>query len=57
MVVRDMILCEVFTSYSASYRGQRGYYTDIETGILLPTHRYFDPAMGRCLTRKNHLAR
>jgi RHS repeat-associated protein len=33
------------------YKGQWGYYTDGETGILLLTHRYFDPATGRFLTR------
>ncbi len=34
-----------------SYKAQWGYYTDVETGILLLTHRYLDPAMGRFLTR------
>jgi len=33
------------------YKGQWGYYTDAETGLLLLTHRYFDPATGRFLTR------
>ena len=33
------------------YKAKWGYYTDIETGILLLTHRYFDPATGRFLTR------
>ena len=33
------------------YKGQWGYYTDAESGILLLTHRYFDPATGRFLTR------
>ncbi len=33
------------------YKAQWGYHTDVETGILLLTHRYFDPAMGRFLTR------
>jgi RHS repeat-associated protein len=33
------------------YKGQWGYYTDGETGLLLLTHRYLDPAMGRFLTR------
>ncbi len=32
-------------------KAQWGYYTDVETGILLLTHRYFDPATGRFLTR------
>ena len=34
-----------------AYKGQWGYYTDVETGILLLTHRYLDPATGRFLTR------
>jgi hypothetical protein len=29
------------------YKGQWGYYTDGETGLLLLTHRYLDPATGR----------
>ena len=33
------------------YGGQSGYYTDPETGLLLLTHRYYDPAEGRFLTR------
>jgi RHS repeat-associated protein len=33
------------------YKGQWGYYTDAETGLLLLTHRYYDPATGRFLTR------
>jgi RHS repeat-associated protein len=33
------------------YKGQWGYYTDGETRLLLLTHRYFDPAMGRFVTR------
>ena len=33
------------------YKGQWGYYTDAESGILLLTHRYLDPATGRFLTR------
>jgi RHS repeat-associated protein len=32
-------------------KGQWGYYTDAETGFLLLTHRYLDPAVGRFLTR------
>jgi len=36
---------------SVMRKGQWGYYTDVETGILLLTHRYFDPATGRFLTR------
>jgi len=34
-----------------AYKGQWGYYTDVETGILLLTHRSFDAATGRFLTR------
>ncbi|MEM5768882.1 MAG: RHS repeat-associated core domain-containing protein [Bacillota bacterium] len=30
---------------------QWGYYTDTETGLILCTHRYYDPANGRWLTR------
>jgi RHS repeat-associated protein len=33
------------------YKGQWGYYRDVETGLLLLTHRYYDPGMGRFLTR------
>jgi RHS repeat-associated protein len=33
------------------YKGQWGYYIDGETGLLLLTHRYLDPATGRFLTR------
>ncbi len=33
------------------YKAQWGYYTDAESGILLLTHRYLDPATGRFLTR------
>ena len=33
------------------YKGQWCYYTDGETGLLLLTHRYLDPATGRFLTR------
>ena len=33
------------------YKGQWGYYTDAESGILSLTHRYLDPATGRFLTR------
>jgi len=33
------------------YCGQWGYYTDSETGLLLLTHRYYDPTQGRFLTR------
>ncbi|GBC94857.1 tRNA3(Ser)-specific nuclease WapA [bacterium HR16] len=33
------------------YKAQWGYYTDVESGILLLTHRYLDPATGRFLTR------
>ncbi len=33
------------------YDGQWGYTTDGETGLLLLTHRYYDPSQGRFLTR------
>ncbi len=33
------------------YDGQWGYTTDSETGLLLLTHRYYDPSQGRFLTR------
>jgi len=33
------------------YNGQYGYYTDHETGLILCTHRYYDPQAGRWLTQ------
>ena len=33
------------------YEGQFGYFTDAETGLLLCTHRFYDPAAGRFVTR------
>ena len=33
------------------FGGQFGYYTDGETGLILCTHRYYDPQTGRWLTR------
>lgn len=33
------------------YKGQTGYYQDIETGLVLCTWRYYDPTRGRWLTR------
>ena len=33
------------------YNGQWGYYTDVETGLILCTYRYYDPNTGRFLTR------
>jgi RHS repeat-associated protein len=33
------------------YKAQTGYYTDMETGLQLLTHRYYDPQTGRFLTR------
>ena len=33
------------------FEAQAGYYTDTETGLILCTHRYFDPSAGRWLTR------
>ena len=33
------------------YHAQDGYYTDAETGLIFCTHRYYDPQIGRWLTR------
>jgi RHS repeat-associated protein len=33
------------------YGAQWGYFTDRETGLLLLTHRYYDPSAGRFLNR------
>ncbi len=33
------------------FGGQWGGYTDAETGLTLLTHRFYDPATGRFLTR------
>jgi len=33
------------------YEGQFGYYTDTSLGLILCTHRYYDPSNGRWLTR------
>ena len=33
------------------YGGQAGYYTDAETGLILCTHRFYDPQAGRFVTR------
>ncbi len=33
------------------YKGQYGYYTDRETGLILCMHRFYDPELGRWLTR------
>ncbi len=33
------------------FGGQAGYYTDAETGLILCTHRHYDPQSGRFLTR------
>ena len=33
------------------FGGQFGYYTDLETGLVSCTHRYYDPGTGRWLTR------
>jgi RHS repeat-associated protein len=33
------------------FGAQWGYYTDAETGLILCTHRYYDPGAGRWLTR------
>ncbi len=53
---------EVYDSYGArtgtaaqpdpfGFGGQAGYYTDLETGLILCTHRFYDPQNGRWLTR------
>jgi RHS repeat-associated protein len=33
------------------FGGQAGYYTDVETGLVLCTNRHYDPQSGRFLTR------
>lgn len=33
------------------FGAKEGYYTDGETGLILCTHRYYDPSTGRFLTR------
>ena len=33
------------------WHAQQGYYTDPETGLLLCTHRYYDPLGGRWITK------
>ena len=35
----------------AGFGGQFGYYTDVETGLLCLTHRYYDPGTGKFLNR------
>jgi RHS repeat-associated protein len=35
----------------AGFEAQHGYYTDTETGLILCTFRYYDPIIGRWLTR------
>ena len=37
--------------YPFGYKAQAGYYTDSETGLILCTYRYYDPTVGRWLTR------
>ncbi|HEY3413108.1 MAG TPA: RHS repeat-associated core domain-containing protein [Armatimonadota bacterium] len=39
------------TSEVFGYQGQWGAYTDAGTGLVLMTHRYYDPAAGRFVTR------
>lgn len=34
-----------------TFSGQYGYYSDADTGLVLCTHRYYDPSVGRWLTR------
>jgi RHS repeat-associated protein len=38
-------------SDSTAFGGQWGYYTDSETGLILCTQRYYDPAAQRWVTR------
>ena len=33
------------------FEAQVGYYSDSETGLILCTHRFYDPQSGRWLTR------
>ena len=33
------------------YTGQEGYYTDLSTGLILTTFRYYDPSNGRFVNR------
>ena len=35
----------------AGFGGQFGYYTDVETGLLCLTHRYYDPGTGKFINR------
>jgi len=51
---------EDFAAYQSSpetytdpvgFGGQFGYYTDPETSLVLLTHRYYDPRLGRFVTR------
>jgi uncharacterized protein RhaS with RHS repeats len=37
------------------YDAQWGYYTDAETGLILCTHRYYDPAAGRSVSPWSYL--
>jgi RHS repeat-associated protein len=39
------------TSDPVGYKGEFGYYRDVETGLLLLTHRYLDVAAGRFVIR------
>jgi RHS repeat-associated protein len=39
------------TSDPYGYKAQRGYYRDVETGLLLLTHRFMDVSAGRFLNR------
>ena len=41
----------VGTADAWGFGGQAGYYTDAETGLVLCTHRFYDPQQGRFLTR------
>jgi RHS repeat-associated protein len=39
------------------YKGQYGYYTDSETGLLLLTHRYYHAWHARFLTRDHTVSK
>ncbi len=44
---------ERMTGPTTGFGGQWGYYADRETGIILCTHRYYDPSNARWLNREH----